>query len=76
MKARPWNQQGHEGQALVAKVAEKAWLWPCLPGLAGRDFGQAPDARGVAKQSNNVGSSKVGMLNPTLFDSLARALLC
>ena len=28
----------------------------------------------VAKRSNNVGSSKVGVLNPTLFDSLARAL--
>ena len=26
------------------------------------------------KGSNNVGSSKVGTLNPTLFDSLARAL--
>ena len=29
----------------------------------------------AAKRSNNVGSSKVGTLNPTLFDSLARALL-
>ena len=30
--------------------------------------------KGVAKRSNNVGSSKVGGLNPTLFDSLATAL--
>ena len=29
----------------------------------------------AAKRSNNVGSNKVGMLNPTLFDSLARALI-
>ena len=28
----------------------------------------------AAKRSNNVGSNKVGTLNPTLFDSLARAL--
>ena len=28
----------------------------------------------AAKRSNNVGSSKVGTLNTTLFDSLARAL--
>ena len=28
----------------------------------------------AAKQSNNVGSSKVAVLNPTLFDSLATAL--
>ena len=27
----------------------------------------------AAKRSNNVGSSKVGTLNPTMFDSLARA---
>ena len=26
----------------------------------------------AAKRSNNVGSSKLGTLNPTLFDSLAR----
>ena len=40
-------------QALVAKVAKKAWLWPCLPALPGRIFlvsliflfGRAPDAR-------------------------------
>ena len=32
------------------------------------------DPTWVAKRSNNVGSSKVGVLNPTLFDSLARAL--
>ena len=29
----------------------------------------------VAKRSNNVRSNKVGVLNPTLFDSLARALV-
>ena len=28
----------------------------------------------AAKQVNNVGSSKVAVLNPTLFDSLAMAL--
>ena len=28
----------------------------------------------LAKRSNNVGSSKVGAVNPTLFDSLASAL--
>ena len=28
----------------------------------------------AAKRSNNVGSSKIGALNPTLFDSLARAV--
>ena len=28
----------------------------------------------AAKRSNNVGLSKVGTLNPTLFDSLAKAL--
>ena len=67
-KDRSQNKQGHGSQTLVAKVAKKTWLWPCLPGftrphfpgkpgqksgkpglaslcLAGREFGQAPDAR-------------------------------
>ena len=39
-------------QALVAKVAKKAWLWPCLPGLTMPHFpgkpGQKPGKPGLA----------------------------
>ena len=60
-KDRSQNKQGHGSQTLVAKVAKKTWLWPCLPGFTRphfpgkpgqkpgkpglEEFGQAPDAR-------------------------------
>ena len=51
-KARSQNKQGHESQALGAKVAKKAWLWPCLPGFTTSHFpgksGQKPGMLGLA----------------------------
>ena len=58
-----------KAEPFLAKVAKKTWLWPCLPGftrphfpgkpglaslcLAGREFGQAPDARVIEDITSN-----------------------